>query len=107
MGLKKVVRIETYDTKKTYEFISGQKDENPDLWEVGIFVSKVRSDGSIDGGLYNKPYPKKVIYLERETLEKSGLIPGKRRNEPKPEPTETVEDLILRLLEYVGIYPQE
>ncbi len=30
-----------------------------------------------------------------------------KKDEPKKEPTRTIEDVILELLEYVGVYPTE
>jgi len=105
MSKQTVIRIETYDTKKTYEFVSGVQNENPPLWEVGIFVRPVGSGGTAVAS--GNQYPKKVIHLERETLESCGLVPSQKKDEPKVEPTRTIEDVILELLEYVGVYPTE
>jgi len=103
MSTKSVVRITTEDTKKTYEFPG---EDNPRLYSVELKIT------AIDHGGHLQSYGTigaKHIHLEENTLLKAGLLP-RRYNVPdeKEVPTEeTPEDLILRLLEHVGVYPVE
>ncbi len=101
MSLKNVMRITTEDTKKTYEFPG---EDNPQLWAVQLQIDRV--DGG--GHAYFNSHLRipKTIHVERETLENAGLLPMKKEIKDA-SPTETPEDLILRLLEHVGVYPSE
>ena len=97
-----IVRITTADTKKTYEF----PGDNPELYEARITLCKVDNGGNsyLDAKRYDNIT--KTIYIELDTVLKAGLEPY--YHTPKntdPEPTETAEDLIIRLLEHVGYYP--
>ena len=102
MSSKSVVRITTEDTKKTYEFPGL---DNPQLWAVTLQIKCV--DG---GGFAHFSSPsfctERIIHVERETLANAGLIGRPVEKEDKPL-EETAEDLILRLLEHVGVYPVE
>ena len=106
MAKKSIIRITTYDTNKTYDFFRGEKNNNPPIWEVGLFVKAVDCNGvTSDNG---NRWPRKTIYLERNVLENAGLVPSVRvKDGPKKEPQKTSEELILALLEYVGVYPLE
>ena len=97
MSAKTITRITTEDTKKTYEF---PNKGNPQLWAVTLSIEKIYHYGQPKYGCVCK----KIIHVERETLENAGLLP--KQNEKKDgEPEETPADLILRLLEHVGVYP--
>lgn len=100
-----IVRITTHDTKKTYEFPSGKTKNIPNLWEVEMKISAVDWLGRSD---FNYRYTTKRICLERETLLSHGLTGEIKDKEGKViEPPKTPEDLILELLEIVGVYPTE
>ena len=100
---KTVVRITTADTRKTYEF----PGDHPQIWEVKLTIEEIGVDGNYDRfrtGYHS--YPAKVVYLELETLQNAGLKPIPKE-ETEKLPTETAEDLIIRLLEHVGVFPAE
>ncbi len=102
MASKSIVRITTEDTKKTYEF---PKEGNPRLYSVELKITAIGSSGQPQFGSMCAKY----IHLEENTLLKAGLLQDQSRG-PKEAGvpiTETPEDLILRLLEHVGIYPVE
>ncbi|KKL58685.1 hypothetical protein LCGC14_2222940, partial [marine sediment metagenome] len=46
-----------------------------------------------------------TIHIELDTILRAGLKPYHYKKEEMPKPTETAEDLIIRLLEHVGYYP--
>ena len=99
---KSFVRITTVDTKKTYEF----PGENiPQVWEVTLAMEHVDKNGCVSTTSFRSADC--TIYLERETLESAKLLPMDKTKEPDREPTETPEDLLLRLLEHIGVYPTE
>ena len=99
MSSRSIVRITTEDTKKTYEF---PNEGNPQLWAVTLSIEGISFYGQPAHGSVCK----KIIHIERETLENAGLLP--KQNEKKDEVAEeTAEELILRLLEHVGVYPTE
>lgn len=94
--------ITTSDTKKTYEYPS--KKDSPQLWEVKMEIHCVDNYGNS----FSSCSRVDNIFLERETLEQHGLLPGNIKKDTAPNtPSPTVEDLILRLLELVGVYPVE
>jgi len=102
MSTKNVVRITTEDTKKMYEFPS---ETSPEIWAVNIRIERLNLNGIVcfNAASY---YSEKVIHVEERTLQNAGLIgrPSDKKDEPIEE---TPEDLILRLLEHVGVYPVE
>ena len=99
MSSKSIVRITTEDTKKTYDF---PDESNPQIWAVKLQVDRLSPDGSLSG--FSSYQTSKIIHIERETLENARLVPiaEERKDEAAQE---TAEDLILRLLEHVGVYP--
>lgn len=97
-----IVRITTHDTKKTYEYGADVDDAGrPQVWEATLKLKCVDVNGRTDQ--YGKSA---TVYLERSTLERHKLVPQPKDAKPQPEPTETPEDLLLRLLEVVGVYPE-
>lgn len=90
--------------------ISGAVYELPDksapqLWEVQMSIAPIASTGCVQlpQGIVT------VLHLERESLENAGLIPQKTKIEDRATtalPTETAEDLLLRLLSRCGVYPE-
>ena len=101
MSKQNIVRIKTHDTKKTYDFPG--KDVPP-LWEVKLELMPITSNGSSDSYGHRTAG---TVYLEKETLLAAGLAPQNRQEPKNPEPTKTVGDLILELLEMLGVYPVE
>jgi len=102
MAAQNINRITTEDTKKTYDF---PDPDNPHLYSVELKITAVGSNGSEQFGVVCA----KQIHLEENTLLKAGLL-RQQYNMPdeKEVPTEeTPTDLILRLLEHVGVYPTE
>ncbi|MCG7853116.1 MAG: hypothetical protein MIO92_11405 [Methanosarcinaceae archaeon] len=100
---KTFTQITTHDTKKTYVFPPEEGENNPQLWEVELKIRHVNSYG-------NTPYEPSgeiSIFVERATLANANMLPI-LKEEPKDTPVKarTPEDLILELLEIIGIYPQ-
>ena len=99
-----IVRITTADTKKTYEF---PREDNPDLWQATLVLWPVNKGGDVYTASGYTSH-KVTIYLEQDTLLKAGLKPySYKEKETDPEPQETTEDLLIRLLEHLGYYPTE
>jgi len=102
---RKLIIIKTVDTEKEYTFELGKTGkENPQLWKVEINIACVDSHGNSCIGSQGT---KGSVYVERETLEDAGLIPRIITKEDEPKKEVLVEDLILGLLEYVGVYPEK
>ena len=98
---KEIVRITTADTKETHEFPG---KDLPDLWAVGIMINSLDGRGHHTAGRSIIH----TVYVERQTLVNAGLRPVCAEDKkPTPEDEETAEDLILRLLEMVDVYPTE
>jgi len=102
MSSKSVVRITTEDTKKTYEFPG---DDNSKLYSVELKITAIGPNGQTQWGAVSATH----IHLEENTLLKAGLLQDQYRGpkEAYVPTTETPADLILRLLEHVGVYPVE
>jgi hypothetical protein len=93
--------ITTVDTKKTYKY---PQDETP-LWRVRLEVDKVNGSGSIERYFSIAGHATEV-YVEEETLRNAGVTGvGVTKKNSDDAPRETVEDLLLRLLEHVDVYP--
>lgn len=103
MAEQHIIRITTNDTKKTYEFIDGQSVEGtPELYRLEV---KILS-GNGNGNFYANPYTAVSLHVEHETLVKAGHFKPADKSK-LVEVTETLEDLVLRLLNMVGVRPQE
>jgi len=100
MSVKNIKRIFTEDTKKTYEF---PDKDNPPIWAVKITIGRIANDGSYYEHASSNSV---VIHVEEKTLQDAGLVLRPRGEEPKPL-VETPEELIIRLLEHVGVYPED
>jgi len=99
---QQIVRITTADTKKTYEFPPKAPFVNPDIWEVSLMLRGVGNDGQTKYGFVQQSASK--IFVELSTLQAAGVTP-RNCKEVSEKQEETVEDLIIRLLEHVGHYP--
>ena len=102
MSKETITRIHTEDTDRTYEFPC---KDNPQLWNVELRIACVGENGH--DYLAPSSLVKASVYLERATLEEAGLLPRKDTKEVKAPPLETVEDMIIRLLEHLGYFPCE
>ncbi len=88
----------------TYEYPDQDKPrKNPQVWAVSMTLQCVEED---TGDYSFKRYStQKTIFVERDTLENAGLMQVFDGREIPEEKKITVEDLILQLLEHVGVYP--
>jgi hypothetical protein len=102
-GRESKVFITTADTGKTYTFPPVEGVENPQLWEVKISIHSVSSRGNTDSGYSSA---EREIFVERQKLVDHGLLPVSTDDKPKPIPAPTAEDLILSLLDLVGVHPE-
>lgn len=101
---KTFTQITTHDTKKTYVFPPKEGEKNPQLWEVQLKIGHVNNCGSTP---YN-PSGEISIFVERATLANANVLPMlKEEPEDTPVKARTPEDLILELLEMLGVYPQD
>lgn len=75
----------------------------PQLWEIQLFIYHINENGSVDRNSTRSS----GIHVEREVLENHGLLPRADTKEVESPVTKTPEDLILELLERVGVYPTE
>jgi len=107
---KKVTKtyITTEDTKETYTFPPDDGVEQPQLWEVVVYVLPVeKKTGISSGGINSYSTPNGAIYLERQTLVNHGMMPVVYPGDKPPaDNPSTAEDLIIQLLETVGYYPE-
>jgi len=101
MSRQTIVRITTADTKKTYD-LPGK--DIPQLWKAKLTLYSINGQGTKFLGY---PEVEADIYLERQTLIDRGLVSKRSIDTPKPDPSPTTEDLIIELLEHVGVYPTE
>lgn len=101
MSRETVTRITTADTGKTYEL---PDKSAPQLWEIELSIGRVdRYSGIV--GTRSKG---NLIHVERQTFVNAGLMPVAKGDKKVTEETkETAEDLCLRLLEHLGVYPEE
>lgn len=100
MSREHLVRITTVEGN-TFTF---PDDENiPPLWHVEMTIRKVGHNGAAESYKLSETN----IFVELETLQKAGLAPHVARDAPKAEPEETPADLMVRLLELLGYYPNE
>jgi len=104
-----IVRITTTGTeglrRKTYEFPRHDGEPNPRLWAVSLAISKVEEDGR--DSTAGAGIKRETVYLERQVLVDHGLLPWCAIDEKPPVSAPTAEDLILQLLECVGVFPGE
>ena len=101
MSRQTIVRITTADTKKTYD-LPGK--DIPQLWKAKLSLHSINRDGA---NSLSYPEAEVDVYLERQTLIDRGLVSKRSIDTPKPDPSPTMEDLIIELLERVGVYPTE
>jgi|GEM_PF-5602906 len=106
-----IVRITTTGTKglrgKTYEFPRHDGEPNPRLWAVSLSIIGVDADGRDSSTMGGAGITRETIYLERQVLVDHGLLSWCAIDEKPPVSAPTAEDLILQLLECVGVFPEE
>lgn len=102
---KTITYITTVDTKETFQYPRTDNKQQP-VYEVSVYFKLVsNSTGHAEVvGTYSQPGA--IFYITRDTLKKIGHFkPGENEVVKNDLPDETIEDLILRLLEMVGVYP--
>jgi hypothetical protein len=102
-----IVEITTHDTKKLYRFNGSPAPTRPQIWRVNLSIGCVYNTGHTSSMVTSLPSSTKCsVYLERATLERHGLLPviDTKVEEKSVQPL-TAEDLILQLLELVGVFP--
>jgi cytochrome oxidase assembly protein ShyY1 len=102
-----IKRITTDDTKKTYEFVNQKPTGDfPQLWRMEVYISALEKSGQYIPRTVTTPF--RVLIVERQTLVDRGFLPPSTSDDKPPEkPSETLEDLILRLLDMVGVRPND
>lgn len=101
------------ETKRTIVLHDGTRVDLPlakgqQIWAVQLKIECVSEHtGSATFGSHHGNRTT-VVHVTREPLEACGLLPETRKDKPqKADEPETVEDLVLRLLHHVGVYPTE
>jgi len=95
------------EIKRTVKCLSGKsyllgEDSTPQIWQVAIRFDSVDSRGFASGNAYGEH----TRHIEREHLERAGVLPAVAI--PKEEhASETVEDLLVRVLEELGVSFEE
>ncbi len=90
----------------TFPLTEGEPD--PDLYEVRIEYAKVTPDGSTEYlyGSNTKPTTK-AIHVPRSVFAEHGVALTQSERKQPDVPPESLEDLLTRILEYLGVYPQQ
>jgi len=101
MSVKNLIVITLEDTKEVLTF--GDGEEHQDIYKVMLKTQRLQPDGK---PVSYSESSQTTIHVRRKTLVDAGCK-NMYPKEGEPQPTETVEDLLLRLLEHVGIYSQE
>lgn len=94
------------ETKKTVVLHDGRRVELPakeQLWEVQLTIACLDDRGKA----CTRSATQGSVHVTRATLGAHGLIPDMKSTEPTITPAPTAEDLILELLECVGVFPAE
>ena len=108
LGLKPIMiryikEITTLDTKQTYRWINNEPEGDiPQLIEIRLQHRFVDRNGIVR----STEFQIDTVYIERSTLEKSGLlskVDDKGNRDRSYVVEETVEDLIVRLLTMLGV----
>lgn len=101
---KTIVQITTSDTNKIHEFTGAAQPKTEQVWYLELFAHPVDSYGGHTERGYGGTSGIRIanFYLERQSLANTGAL-GKRVNEPEPTHEETIEQLIIKLLQKVGV----
>jgi len=103
---KTIVQITTAGTEHCAEktFVLPGEDV-PQLWAVELRIDAV--DRRSGRHSMDRKSAQGTIYLEREVLEAHGLVGRRSASLMELDVAPTAEDLILQLLEHVGVFPEE
>lgn len=97
--------IMTDDTGKTYEKDGTYQEESVQLWAIEISMSALDTNGNYS------TYGRKshIFYVERQTLERLGLVPYFQAKAPVAPRTQEdeIRETLEKLLSLVGVYPAE
>jgi hypothetical protein len=106
--IKNIYEITTADTNQTYRVMANGQHESgtgPQLWRLDVHISSNLISSQSDR--FNKSV---TLFVERQTLVNIGHLPECYTDDPtssSKEKRETLEELILRLLGQVGVYPTD
>lgn len=107
MPISNIKKITTNDTKKTYTFTDGaRQDGTPQLWQIECTARPFCNDGSI-GPLDRYGGMQVFLIVERQTLVNAGELPVVKDDSTPPPGAPTMEEIILQLLDMVGVRPNE
>lgn len=102
---RQIIIIKTADTKKEYSFKEGVTSKHPELWKVTMQIDCANRYTTLNYNHKSKSVATE-IYVERETLVKAKMLPVAKEEDEHVKVAEKPEDLMLRLLECVGVYPE-
>lgn len=97
------------ETKRTIVLHDGERVELPlkkdqQIWAVELRIKPVESNTGEVTQRYTAVA--KTVHVKRELLESCGLV-GNKPDPPRPEEPQTLEDLLLKVLHHVGVFPEE
>lgn len=100
MSVETIRRITTAEGN-VYELPSA---DAPQLWEVAMQVRCMTVHGQPADRVRSSTT---IVHVERQTLVEAGVLPMKEDDKKQGvEKKETAEDLLLRLLAHVDVYPE-
>jgi hypothetical protein len=81
----------------------------PQLWAFSLKMACIGNKCESNTALrYGTSHPDWIIYVERATLERHGLLPvDVTKGEPLPEKPKTVEDLMHEIIDLLGVVRNE
>lgn len=95
------ISITTDDTKKKYP-IPLPKGA-PQIWALEAYIRGFNpTTANLEGS-----FGSVIVHVERQTLVDAGWIPATQGDAPPPKQKPTLHDLLIRILEEVGVYPSE
>lgn len=102
MSREQITKIVTFDTKE--EFIFDDKTTHRGLYEIEITITPLRPNGTVHHMMYSSSI---VGHVTEKTLLNAGYTKNISKEKQIEKPEETMEELALRLMEKVGIFPQD
>lgn len=102
-GIREICEFTASDTGKTYRSVDGEwEGEVPRLWAVDVEVKVLNQFGGTGthGGTVR-------LVVEDSSIARAGALPSWLESEEKPVEGRSLDDLVLELLETVGVYPAE
>jgi hypothetical protein len=115
MALEKVTYVREITTLEGNTWVYCDTDPErcskdiPQLWAFSISMACIGDKCEINNVIrYGTSQPKWIIYAERATLERHGLLPiVEIKGEPLPEKPKTVEDLLHEIIDLLGVVRNE